>query len=121
MKIGRYIADKMYAFIIGGLSYLVILLMMFGFKVDKSLIIAVSIVMFISGILVLIIDIARKKKFYDELVSNTEGLDKKYLVLETIKKPHFYLLCKTIVISLYAHLHLLKLLSTFTYFHNSNI
>ena len=90
MKIGRYIADKMYAFIIGGFSYLVILLMMFGFKVDKSLIIAVSIVMFISAILVLIIDIARKKKFYDELVSNTEGLDKKYLVLETIKKPHFY-------------------------------
>lgn len=90
MKIMRFIVDKMYAIVIEGLSYLIILLMLLAFKVDKQLIVAVSVVMLAAIVIVLVIDYIRKKSFYDELIRNTEGLDKKYLVLETIKKPHFY-------------------------------
>ena len=30
------------------------------------------------------------KNYYDELINNTEGLDKKYFVSETMKEPSFY-------------------------------
>lgn len=90
MKLSKYIIDKMYAVIIYGVSYLIILLMLLAFKVDKPLIIAISIVMLITMMMIFIIDFVRKKKFYNELINNAEQLDKKYLVLETIKKPRFY-------------------------------
>lgn len=37
-----------------------------------------------------LIDYLRKKKFYTDLLSNIEVLDKSYLVLETLVKPEFY-------------------------------
>ena len=45
---------------------------------------------FFMGICLILIDLCRKKKFYDGLVENTGALDQKFLVLETLEKPNFY-------------------------------
>lgn len=90
MKISRYIFDKWLTLIIYLVSYFIILGMAVAFKVTGNLIIAVSAVYFLMGISCLLTDYIRKKSFYDEFINNTELLDKKYLVPETLRKPDFY-------------------------------
>lgn len=90
MKISRYIFDKWLTLIIYLVSYFIILGMAVAFKVTGNLIIAVSVVYFLMGISCLLTDYMRKKSFYDEFMNNTELLDKKYLVPETLRKPDFY-------------------------------
>ncbi len=90
MKLSKYLKDKIYTVIIFGISYLVILLLLYAFKVDNSLILVISIILFLAYLLILAIDYLRKKNFYNYLFSNIEKLDKSYLVLETLKKPDFY-------------------------------
>lgn len=90
MKLSKYLKDKIYTVIIFGISYLIILLLLCAFKVDNSLILVISIILFLAYLLILAIDYLRKKNFYNYLFSNIEKLDKSYLVLETLKKPEFY-------------------------------
>ena len=89
MKISRYIFDKWLTLIIYLVSYFIILGMAVAFKVTGNLIVAVSAVYFLMGISCLLTDYIRKKSFYDEFINNTELLDKKYLVPETLRKPDF--------------------------------
>ena len=90
MKLKYYIKDKIYSIIIFLFNYIIILLLLFAFKTDNSLIIVISIILFITYILIFLIDYLRKKKFYTDLLLNIESLDKAYLVLETLNKPEFY-------------------------------
>ena len=41
-------------------------------------------------LIIILTDYFRKKGFYNTLINNTNKLDKKYLVLETLYKPDFY-------------------------------
>ena len=90
MKLSKYLKDKIYTVIIFGISYLIILLLLYAFKVDNSLILVISIILFLAYLLIFTIDYLRKKNFYSSLFSNIQKLDKSYLVLETLKKPDFY-------------------------------
>lgn len=90
MKFTKFIKDRLSSILIFIISYFIILLMLFAFKVTSSLIIAITIIDLCLGITLLLIDFYSKKSFYDSLLSNTDRLDKKYLVLETMKKPDFY-------------------------------
>lgn len=90
MKLGNYLRDKLYSIILSSICYVIILLIFFAFKIDKSVIVAVSIIFIICLSMLLVIDYLRKQKFYSELLSNIEVLDKGYLVLETVSKPEFY-------------------------------
>lgn len=90
MKFPKYLKDKLY-FIILTLATLIILLLIFlAFKVDNQVIISTFIILIILFMLLLLIDFFRKKKFYTDLLSNIDSLDKSYLVLETLSKPEFY-------------------------------
>lgn len=89
MKISKYLKDKLYVILLFIFSYFIILLMLLAFKTDYSLIIAISLTLFSFFILVLAIEFFQKRKFYSNLLSNIEDLDKAYLVLETIEKPEF--------------------------------
>ena len=90
MSINKYLKDKLYSIILFIIIYLIILLIFFAFKIIKEVIISVSIILVFLFLLLLTIDYLRKKKFYTEVLSNIESLDKSYLVLETLTKPEFY-------------------------------
>lgn len=90
MSFFKYLKDKLFLILLFLFSYLIILLMLLAFKVDYSLVLAITFVMFLFIVTVILIDYFRKKSFYDFLINNTKNLDKKYLVLETFYKPSFY-------------------------------
>ena len=99
MKFKIYLKDKLYSIIFCLLSFVIIILILLAFKCDKSLIISITIILFVTYFLLIIIDYLRKQKFYTELLSNIENLDKAYLVLETLEYPTFYegkLLCQAL-------------------------
>lgn len=90
MKFIVFLKDKSYSIIISTISLLLILLLFSAFKVDKSLCIVTISILLVSYITIILIDYARKNKFYKDLLGNIEALDKAYLVLETLSKPNFY-------------------------------
>lgn len=90
MKLGKYLKDKLYSIILFIFVYIIILLLLFAYKSSPELIISLSIILIIFYSLLLLIDFYRKKIFYEELLRNIERLDKKFLILETIKEPSFY-------------------------------
>ena len=90
MNLKNYLKDKSLFFTIFIINLLIILLMLLSFKVDKSLITAIMIILITTNFLYIIIDYIRKKSFYQELFRNIGLLEKSYLVLETIKAPSFY-------------------------------
>lgn len=90
MKLIDYLKDKLYMIILTSISYFIIVLTLLAFKIDKSVIIAVISILLALFITICLTEYFRKKRFYTELLSNTELLDKSYLVLETLIKPEFY-------------------------------
>lgn len=90
MKFRKYLQDKGLSFLVYMVMYFILLLIMFAFKMEYSIIIAVTIVLSGFGTAILLLNFFRKKSFYDELTNRLEQLDKKYLVLETINTPEFY-------------------------------
>ena len=90
MKLSEYLKDKLYFIIVGLINFFIILLLLFVFKTNISLIISISIILILNFIFILSIDYFRKKKFYDDLSKKIEKLDKKYLVLEMMSRPSFY-------------------------------
>lgn len=99
MKFSRFLKDKMYVVFLSLICYVIILLIFFAFKVNIEVIISTSIIYIFLIPIILLIDYFRKRKFYTDLLSNIEALDKGYLVLETLQKPDFYegeLLCQAL-------------------------
>lgn len=90
MNLKKFLNDKLYLIITFLIIYVILLLMFLAFKMDSSLILVTSVMLFAFIIFILTIEYLKKKKFYTTLLSNIDGLDKAYLVLETISKPNFY-------------------------------
>ncbi len=90
MKFSKYLKDNLYEILIFLISYGIILLIFFAFKIDKAIIIAISFILLIYFLLITLIPYFRKRKFYTDLLNNIASLDKGYLVLETLTKPEFY-------------------------------
>ena len=90
MSFLKYLKVKLFIILTFLFSYIIILLMLVAFKIDYSLIIAITIVLFLMILIIILTDYFRKKGFYNTLINNTNKLDKKYLVLETLYKPDFY-------------------------------
>lgn len=89
MSFLRFIKDNKVNILVSLVLFILVILLMFTFQVNSSLII-ISIIFFLSGfIFLLLYNYFRKKKFYNELINNTKLLDKKYLVLETLNEPTF--------------------------------
>lgn len=86
----RYVKDRIYAVIITCVTLVLSIMLCIAFKVQTELILALVLLECIAYILIAAIDYYKKKHFYNELLSNLEGIDKKYLVIETASKPDFY-------------------------------
>ncbi len=90
MKFGHFLKDRLYSIIIALFCYFIIFLILLAYKSDKTVIIAITIILFVTYILLFLADYLRKQKFYTDLLANIDNLDKAYLVLETLNKPEFY-------------------------------
>ena len=90
MKFTSFLKDRFYSIIIALFCYFIILLALLAYKSDKSLIVAITIILFATYIILFLADFLRKQKFYTDLLSNIDNLDKAYLVLETLNRPEFY-------------------------------
>lgn len=90
MKLNLYLKDKLFAFVTTFITLIIIYLILMAFKIKAEIIIPTLIIFLICNLIILLIDYFRKKKFYSELLYNIEGLDKAYLVLETLENPEFY-------------------------------
>ncbi|MBP3920334.1 MAG: sensor histidine kinase [Bacilli bacterium] len=90
MKFTSFLKDRLYSIVIALFCYFIILLIFLAYKENKSIVIASTIILFVTYIILLLIDYFRKQKFYTDLLANINNLDKAYLVLETLNKPEFY-------------------------------
>ncbi len=90
MKFNSFLKDRLYSIVIALFCYFIILLILLAYKSDKSIIIAITIILFVTYIILFLVDFLRKQKFYTDLLANIDSLDKAYLVLETLSKPEFY-------------------------------
>ncbi len=90
MKLRKYLLDKGLSVLLYIFMCFILLLLMFAFKAETSMVMAVTVILSGGGISLLLINFFRKKRFYDEITNNLEQLDKKYLILETINMPEFY-------------------------------
>ena len=99
MKFNSFLKDRLYSIVTALFSYFIILLVLLAFKSDKSIIIAITIILLVTYILLFLTDFFRKQKFYTDILTNIDNLDKAYLVLETLNRPEFYegeLLCQAL-------------------------
>lgn len=90
MKLSEYLIDKIGDILIFILGHFTIIMLLIAFKAEPSLIFSIIFINCIIFLSIILIDYFRKKKFYSNLLSNVENLDKKYLILEMIEKPEFY-------------------------------
>lgn len=90
MNFKSYVKDKLSFIILFFIIYSILLLLFLAFKMQTSLMIAVTFLLFTFLGSVLLIDYFRKKNFYQELLLNIEKLDKAYYVIEMIEEPTFY-------------------------------
>ena len=90
MNFFKYLKDKLSLILLFLFSYLIFFFIFLAFKIEYSLVLEITFVMFLFIVTVILIDYFRKKSFYDFLINNTKNLDKKYLVLETFYNLFFY-------------------------------
>lgn len=90
MSFKKYLNEYKLAIILTLLSYFLIFNLLMIFKINIALIILCELILIVLMLAILIGEYFRRRKFYNELLNNTNRLDKKYLVLETINKPNYY-------------------------------
>lgn len=89
MKLVEYLKDKAVEILIYIALMFSIITVLMAFEVNIFLIVYIPLFVSISAIIILLHDYYRKNYYYNELVSNLESLDKKYLIQEMITKPEF--------------------------------
>ncbi len=90
MKLKYYLKDKLFEITCFFISIVMILLILFAFKINYQVIISIISISIITYLSLLLFDYFKKERFYTDLLANIETLDKSYLVLETLNKPEFY-------------------------------
>lgn len=90
MKFKDYLKDKLFMVMAAIICFGLSALMFAAFRIQSDMAIVILGIWAVFVMTILLWDYFRKKKFYDELLTNLERLDKKYLVLETLESPSFY-------------------------------
>ena len=89
MKLGTYLKDKLYAFLIFSIYIIILILFLIALKLTSSIIIFIIVFTVVIFSLILLYDYFRKRKFYNELLDKLNTLDKKYLLIEMLLEPNF--------------------------------
>ena len=90
MELKRYIKDRWIEIVAYTVFGVLMALLLVAFAVNDELLWLLAVLYIMLVCFNLAWDYMRKKQFYDCLISYTEQLDQKYLVLETLEQPQFY-------------------------------
>lgn len=90
MSFKKYLLDKSLQILITFSGFIITILLLNAFKVERDLKIAIIVLFFIVIVLNTILDYCKRNSFYKKILNILSNLDKKYLVLEMINKPNFY-------------------------------
>lgn len=89
MKLKDYLSDVLVHILMYIVLVISIVFFLFMFRVPSSLIMSIIILMLMFIVSTIFYDYYRKRSFYNNLVSNLNKLDKKYLIIEILKRPDF--------------------------------
>lgn len=90
MRLKNYLKDKIFSIIIYLLNIILIISILLAFKISSYLVVIIFTTLLVAGISIFLLNYLRKRNFYQNLITNLDALDKKYLVLETVTPPSFY-------------------------------
>lgn len=89
MKLTDYLRDRLTAYLIYGISWVLSLIFMAAFRISLQAISIVSLILLLAVISAELWGYFRKKSYYDKLLNCLEELDKKYLLSEMVDDPDF--------------------------------
>ena len=89
MKLWDYLKDRLWFFFIAAVSLGLMLLFLTAFRVSGQLTATICVIFGFFLIAEETAGFLRKKRFYDDMQGKLDGLDKKYLIHEMLKKPSF--------------------------------
>lgn len=90
MKIKDYFFSKAPYIIINLIVYLLILVLMSIATMPPLIMFIIFLIWFLPLMIYMIMDFIAKKRFYDDITGIIDKIDKKYLLPEVIKRPHYY-------------------------------
>lgn len=90
MKFGPYLRDRAASIAVTAAAWVVMLLFIRAYRAPAGLAVLLSVIFLGAECFGLCWDYFRRKKFYREITDNTERLDAKYLLPETLEEPDFY-------------------------------
>lgn len=90
MKIKNYILSKCPYLIINLIIYLLLVIFLKVADMPKIILFLIFMIWFTPLIVYMILQYIRERRFYGDMISITEKLDKKYLLPEVIKQPNYY-------------------------------
>lgn len=99
MKLQNYLKDKIVEIILILVFVFVSTTLLIVFHVQNTFLWIYLVICILFLVPTIMIDYFRKHNFYNELRTNIDHLDKKYLVIDTINRPSFYegeLICDSI-------------------------
>lgn len=89
MRLVDYLKDKYKEILISILSSLIILSLLFVFKINIVLISFITFILILNFIIIFVIDYIKRRMFYNNTQKLLNSLDQKYLITEVIKEPNF--------------------------------
>lgn len=90
MKLHLYLKDRFPTYLIGTVTWFLILIFLYTFHVSAEAAVIVTGLALVGTVLAEIWGYLRKKPFYDNLLMQLAQLDQKYLLHEMIEEPSFY-------------------------------
>lgn len=89
MSFFEYLKDRLFSVIIHIILIVFVIFFLITFKVNTFLIVYIPIFIIIAYLSVFLYDFFIKRNYYNRVISNLNGLDKKYLIQEIIEQPEF--------------------------------
>ena len=89
MKLTNFLKDRLTAYLIYGISWVLVLIFMAAFRISFQAIIIVSLILLLAVIAAEVWGYIRKKSYYDKLLYCLNELDKKHLLSEMVESPDF--------------------------------
>lgn len=89
MNIKSYIKDRVVSIILFIVFEIFVFLLLYTFRFGVAMAVMIDVIALVFYIVAFAWEYARKQQFYRQMTDNTSRMDKKYLVLETIKEPDF--------------------------------
>lgn len=90
MKIKNYIVSKIPYLIINLVIYFLLVALLKVASTPEIILFLIFMIWFVPLIVYMVLEYIKERRFYGEIISITEKLDKKYLLAEVIKKPNYY-------------------------------